>query len=99
MSLYRRVWAHSDATLAAHPLDAVGSVPWWPEERRTTLHRVLVHLVAETHRHAGHAGMVRELVDGAVGLRVGNDNLARSGEEAWHAHRDRVERAARKAAG
>jgi uncharacterized damage-inducible protein DinB len=100
VALYRRVWAHGDATVAALPLDAEGSVPWWPEGRRTvTLHRVLVHLVAETHRHAGHADVVRELVDGAAGLSPRDDNLARSGADAWRAHHDRVERAAREAAG
>jgi Protein of unknown function (DUF664) len=51
-------------------LDAVGEVPWWPKERReVTLHRILVHMIAETHRHADHADIVRELNDGAVGLR------------------------------
>ena len=65
VALYRRVWAHSDATVAALPLDAVGLVPWWPAERREpTLHRVLAHVVAETSRHAGQADIVRELVDG-----------------------------------
>ena len=99
VALYHRVRAHSDDTLAALPLDAVGSVPWWPaDSRTTTLHRVLVHLVAEVHRHAGHADVVRELVDGSAGLREGNDNLARSGDDDWRAHRDRVEQAAREAA-
>jgi Protein of unknown function (DUF664) len=28
--LYRRAWAHADATIEALPLDAVGHVPWWP---------------------------------------------------------------------
>ena len=42
------------------------SVPWWPEERReTTLHRLLVHVIAETNRHAGHADILRELIDGS----------------------------------
>jgi hypothetical protein len=100
VDLYRRVWAHGDATIAALPLDAEGSVPWWPADRRaTTLHRVLVHLTVETHRHAGHADIVRELVDGAAGLRDGNDNLAHSGADEWRAHHDRVERAAREASG
>ena len=27
----RRVWAHSDATIDAIPLEAMGEVPWWPE--------------------------------------------------------------------
>src|SRR2546430_2586948 len=77
VGLYRRVWVHSDATIDALELDAVGHVPWWPEDRReVTLHRILVHMLAETHRHAGHADIVRELIDGAAGLRDGNDNMA-----------------------
>ena len=37
-------------------------VPWWPPERRDlTLHRILVHLIAEIHRHTGHTDMVRDL--------------------------------------
>jgi Protein of unknown function (DUF664) len=40
VGLYRRVWAHSDATIDTLPLDAVGQVPWWPPDRReVTLHR------------------------------------------------------------
>src|SRR5262245_35269658 len=31
VGLYRRVWAHSDATIETLPLDAEGTVPWWPE--------------------------------------------------------------------
>ena len=100
VGLYRRVWAHGDGTVAALPLDAVGHVPWWPPERATvTLHRVLVHLVAEVHHHAGHADIVRELVDGSAGLRPGNANLPEGDEQWWRAHRDRVEEAAREAGG
>src|SRR5690242_1692709 len=74
--LYRRVWSHSDETIEALDLDAPGQVPWWPEERRdVTLGRILVHLIAETNRHAGHADIVRELVDGAAGMRAGDGNL------------------------
>ena len=55
VSLYRRAWAHADATIAALPLDVTGEVPWWPEQRRyPTLHRVLIHVIAEVQRHAGH---------------------------------------------
>ncbi|MEV4090278.1 DinB family protein [Nonomuraea fuscirosea] len=98
IGLYRRVWAHADATFDALPLDHVGEVPWWPEERRrVTLHRILVHVIAETNRHAGHADILRELIDGSAGLRQGVDNLPRVGEEWWAEHHDRVERAARKA--
>lgn len=95
VGLYRRVCAHADATIDALPLDAVGTVPWWPPERReVTLHRVLVHMATETYRHAGHADIVRELVDGAVGHRSGVDNL--DPPESWQAQRDRLEALARR---
>ncbi len=95
VDLYRRVWAHADATIAALDLDAVGHVPWWPPERNeVTLHRILVHMIAETHRHAGHADVVRELVDGAAGLRAGNSNLPEGDADWWAGYRDRVQRAA-----
>ena len=49
IGLYHRAWAHSDATIGALALDAIGQVPWWPPERReVTLHRILVHMIAET---------------------------------------------------
>jgi uncharacterized damage-inducible protein DinB len=98
VELYHRVWVHSDATIEALPLDAVGHVPWWPAERsEVTLHRILVHVIAETNRHAGHADIVRELNDGAVGLRAGVDNMAPGDEQWWARYRDQVERAAKEA--
>jgi uncharacterized damage-inducible protein DinB len=98
VGLYRRVWAHSDATVDALPLDAIGQVPWWPPDRReVTLHRILVHMIAETDRHAGHADIVRELIDGAVGLRVDNDNMAPGDQAWWERYRRRLERVAREA--
>jgi uncharacterized damage-inducible protein DinB len=64
VALYRRAWAVADATIDSLPLEAAGSVSWWhPDRREVTLHRVLVHVIAETHRHAGHADVVRELID------------------------------------
>jgi uncharacterized damage-inducible protein DinB len=99
VGLYRRVCAHSDATIGTLALDATGHVPWWPPERReVTLHRILVHVIAETHRHAGHADIVRELIDGAVGLRAGNDNMAPGDRTWWDSYREQVERAAQRAA-
>ncbi len=98
VGLYRRVWAHSDATIEALPLHAEGRVAWWPPERNpVTLHRILVHTIAETHRHAGHADIVRELIDGAVGLRQDNDNMAPGDAAWWESYRDRLERVARAA--
>lgn len=64
VDLYAQAWQHSDATIAALDLDAPGSVPHWPEERRrTTLGALLVRMVAETAQHAGHADICRELID------------------------------------
>jgi hypothetical protein len=60
-----------------------------------TLHRALVHLISETHRHAGYADIVRELIDGAVGLREDLSNLPDRDQAWWADYRDQVERAAR----
>ncbi|MEW2624986.1 DinB family protein [Streptomyces sp. NPDC048106] len=98
VELYHRAWAHSDATIDALDLDTPGKVPWWPEGRNeVTLHRAVVNLIGETHRHAGHADIVRELVDGDVGLRQGGDNMASHDPAWWEDYRSRLERAARDA--
>jgi uncharacterized damage-inducible protein DinB len=97
-ALYRRAWQHADATIDELGLDAQGEVPWWsPASRRVTLHRILVHVIAETHRHAGHADIVRESIDGAVGLRSDNDNLPTADEAWWRSYRERLEQVAREA--
>jgi hypothetical protein len=97
--LYRRAWAHSDATIDALPLDTIGHVPWWPAERNeVTLDHILVRVVAETSRHAGHADIIRELIDGAAGLTPERPNLATGDQAWWQAYYDRVEQAARQAA-
>jgi len=98
VALYRRAWAHSDATISALALDAVGRVPWWQaDHREVTLHQILVHMVAETHRHAGQADIVRELIDGVVGLNSAGDNLPPGDRAWWESYRTRVERAAQEA--
>ncbi|WP_104164925.1 DinB family protein [Cryobacterium sp. N22] len=98
VDLYRRVWAHSEATLDVVPLDGIGRVAWWSEGRDVvSLHLILVHLISETHRHAGHADIVRELIDGAAGLRAGNDNLPPASPDWWAGYRDRLEQSARQA--
>ncbi len=100
VDFYKRAWAHADETINVSPLDAIASVPWWPEDRRqTTLHRLLVHVIAETNRHAGHADILRELIDGAAGLRADNSNLASTDPEYWDRQWERIEEAARRAAG
>ncbi|HJQ43557.1 MAG TPA: DUF664 domain-containing protein, partial [Jatrophihabitantaceae bacterium] len=85
-------WAHSDATIASLDLDAIGHVPWWPAERsEVTLQWILVHMIAENERHAGHADIVRESIDGAVGVRPDNSNLPEWDAAAWAAYRARLE--------
>lgn len=98
--LYKKAWAHSDATIEALDLDAAGRVPWWPAGHgEVTLHRVLVHVTTETDRHAGQADIIRELIDGAAGLSAGASSLPSADQAWWRAHYERVERAALEAAG
>ena len=63
---YRRVWEHSDATITALAIDAPGHVPWWPRPD-VKLFNILVHVLTETNRHAGHADILREQLDGSTG--------------------------------
>jgi hypothetical protein len=66
--LYRRACAHADGVINALGLDAPGSVAHWPENRRnTTLGVLLTRMVSETAQHAGHADIIRELIDGKGG--------------------------------
>lgn len=100
VALYRRAGAHADATIDGLELDAVGRVPWWPQDRnQVTLHRILVHVATEIHRHAGHADIVRELIDGSAGLRADNDNLAPVDDAWWSEYRERLEQVARDVGG
>ncbi|WP_019064544.1 DinB family protein [Streptomyces prunicolor] len=100
VGLYHQAWEHSDSTIAALPLDAIGHVPWWPTERReVTLNHILVRVISDTQRHAGHADIVRELIDGSVGYLQGKDNMPPGDQAWWEGHRDRLERAAREADG
>jgi uncharacterized damage-inducible protein DinB len=94
VGLYRSACAHADRTIEALALTDTGRVPWWSDDP-VTLHRILVHVLAETNRHAGQMDVVRELLDGAVGLQQGNDNMAEGDAAWWAAHRDEVEQAAR----
>lgn len=91
VEFYRRSSEHADATIDALDLDAVGRVPWWGDQGRVTLHQILVHMIAETHRHAGHADIVRELIDGAAGMRSGNTNLPDGDPAWWTSYTARVE--------
>ena len=94
LDFYRRAWVHSDATIASLPLDAPGHVPWWPRPD-VKLFNVVVHVLNDTTRHAGHADILREQLDGQTGVAAGHqepiDTVARE------AHSAMIERAARAA--
>jgi uncharacterized damage-inducible protein DinB len=93
ISLYQQAAAQADATIDALTLDSPGWVPWWSAERQgVTLHQIMVHMCVETARHAGHADIIRELIDGAAGNNDGN--LPDQTAEEWATYRLRLEKAA-----
>lgn len=96
VDLYRRVWRHSDATIETLDLDAVGEVPWWPQPE-VTLGQILVHMIAETHRHAGQMDIVRELIDGEVGWKPEAPVMPDVDAAWWITYRERLEHVAREA--
>jgi uncharacterized protein DUF664 len=93
---YRRVWAHSDATVDALTLDATGHVAWW-RDAEVPLFNILVHLLAETSRHAGHADILREELDGAVGTDAESMAMQVHDPDFWRDRRAEIEAATRSA--
>ncbi|WP_330334522.1 DinB family protein [Streptomyces sp. NBC_00536] len=94
IGFYRRTWEHSDATINELPLDAPGHVPWWPEPHsNTNLFAVMVHVLSESVRHAGHADILREGLDGRTGVRAEHEQQI--DEEARAAYCAKIEQAAR----
>jgi hypothetical protein len=98
VGFYRRACAHADETIGALELDAVGSVPWLHGEK-TTLGAMLVNMLGETQRHAGHVDIVRELIDGFAGGSPDASGFHEAADEQWRRkYVDRLEAAARAAA-
>jgi len=93
--LYRRVWEHTDATINALAIDAPGYVPWWREHVK--LFNIMVHLLSDTTRHAGHADILREQLDGAVGMNAQSAALHGRDSAFWQARYATIEQAARAA--
>ncbi|MFB6888034.1 DinB family protein [Kitasatospora sp. NPDC056327] len=69
LTAYDRVAAETDALVASLPdLDlahALPSAPWFEPGAAWSVRRVLLHVIAETAQHAGHADIIREALDGA----------------------------------
>ena len=96
IGFYHRVQEHSDATIAELPIDAPGHVPWWPQPD-VNLFGIIVHILTETNRHAGHADILREQLDGRTGSHEGGGSAASEGEDAafWEEYCAKIERAAK----
>jgi uncharacterized damage-inducible protein DinB len=69
IAAYRGVWAEHDGIVHGHPDLSVSAAAVNPgEDALDPLRSIVVHLVEETARHAGHADILREQIDGATGL-------------------------------
>lgn len=94
LSLHRAVCEHSDATINALSIDAPGHVPWWPRPD-VKLFNIMVHSISDTTRHAGHADILREQLDGRTGTTAEYEQAI--DDAAREAHRTKVEQAAKAA--
>ncbi len=68
---HERVAASTDARIRELPtLDTVRELPKapWPMEAEWSLRRTILHILAETTQHAGHADIIRESLDGAKSM-------------------------------
>jgi Protein of unknown function (DUF664) len=69
---YEQVARRTDELLATLPdLDAdhpLPEAPWFEPGARWSARRVLLHVIAETAQHAGHADIIRESLDGAKSM-------------------------------
>jgi hypothetical protein len=95
ISFYRRAGDHADATIRELPIDSPGHVPWWPSPD-VKLFNIIVHILGDTTRHAGHADILREQLDGRTGVTAEYEEQIDTA--AREAHRAKIEQAAKEAA-
>ena len=95
IGFYQRACGHADATINELPIDAPGHVPWWPRSDVKLLN-IMLHVLQETTRHAGHADILREQLDGRTGVRAEYEEQIDT--TAREAHWAKIERAAQEAA-
>ena len=65
VAAYQQTWEHVDAIVAAASLEDLCLRP--DTDEAVNLRWVLMHLLEETARHAGHADIIREQLDGQTG--------------------------------
>lgn len=64
---YEQIAAATDGLVGSVDLDAkhpLPTAPWFEAGVAWTNRRTLLHIVAETSQHAGHADIIREAIDG-----------------------------------
>jgi uncharacterized damage-inducible protein DinB len=66
LARYRSTWTVADGAIAASP-DLGQRCRPFDDRPPVSLRWILVHLLEETARHAGHADILRELADGTTG--------------------------------
>jgi hypothetical protein len=72
LAAYAAVAAETEAIIGAipdlgQPVPVPKGVPWFPQDVEAwSVRWVLLHLIQETARHAGHADIIRESLDGAT---------------------------------
>jgi hypothetical protein len=88
--IYRETTVAADAVLDELELETPAVVQWWIKHRHTTVERLLVHMIAESHRHAGHLDIVREQLDGFIGLRPAAPNIPDLTPGQWEEQRQGI---------
>lgn len=95
IELYRRVWDHSDDTINVLDLGDRGYVPWWDE--KVPLLNVMAARLVDAVRHAGHADILREWLDGSVGVDADSRPLHGRDSSYWETRRTLIDDTARAA--
>jgi len=93
IGLYHRAWHHTDETIQTLAIDSPGFVPWWGE--KVMLINVMVHRLTDATRHAGQADIMREQLDGAVGVDASDTQVHARDTAFWQKRRSTIEQIAR----
>ena len=91
LALFDDARVHANETIEALDLGAEGNVPWWGDNNPVTLHLIVVHMTTEFHRHLGQMDILREGLDGSVGLREGGLNTAPADDDFWPGYHAKLE--------
>ena len=95
-SATRRTLIGAGVVFAVFLVGCVVAWVWW-QDAEVPLFNILVHLLAETSRHAGHADILREVLDGVVGTDAESMAEEQHDPALWAERREEIEVAARSA--